>query len=100
MAEKAFTLQGHKVHVVDGVCVKEDGTLAGSDLDMARAVRNAVAMLGIDLETAVRMASLHPARFLGIDTVRGAIAPGLAADLVLLDGEGQVAETWIGREAA
>ena len=82
--------------MVDGVCVNEDGTLAGSDLDMAQAVRNAAAMLGVDQETAIRMASLHPARFLGIDSERGAIAPGLAADLVLLDGEGRVVESWIG----
>jgi N-acetylglucosamine-6-phosphate deacetylase len=96
MTEKSFLLRGRPVHVVDGVCVNEDGTLAGSDLDMAQAVRNAVDMLGVDLETAVRMASLHPAQFLGVDRIRGAIAPGLEADLVLLDRDGRVAETWIG----
>jgi N-acetylglucosamine-6-phosphate deacetylase len=96
MTDKTFLLRGRPVRIVDGVCVNEDGTLAGSDLDMARAVRNAVEMLGVDLETAVRMASLHPAQFLGIDRVRGAIAPGLEADLVLLDEHGHVAETWIG----
>jgi N-acetylglucosamine-6-phosphate deacetylase len=100
MADKNFRLQGHSIHVVDGVCVKEDGTLAGSDLDMASAVRNAVAMLGVDLETALRMASLHPARFLGIAAERGAIASGLAADLVLLDEEGRIVETWIGGETS
>ncbi|MGH6781025.1 MAG: N-acetylglucosamine-6-phosphate deacetylase [Sphingomonadaceae bacterium] len=95
MAEKAFVLQGHRITVVDGVCVNEDGTLAGSDLDMARAVRNAVAMLDIDLATAVGMAALSPARFLGIDETRGRIAPGLAADLVLLDDDQEVVGSWI-----
>jgi N-acetylglucosamine-6-phosphate deacetylase len=99
MADKHFLLQGDPVHVVDGACFKADGTLAGSDLDMARAVRNAVAMLDVDLETAVRMASLHPARFLGIDAQHGAIAPGLQADMALLDEDGRVIETWIGGEA-
>jgi N-acetylglucosamine-6-phosphate deacetylase len=95
MTDKKFMLQGQPVHVLDGVCVNEDGTLAGSDLDMAEAVSNAVEMIGVDFATAVRMASLHPARFLGIDEETGAIAPGLQADLVLLDGAGDVLETWI-----
>lgn len=94
-AEKRFILQGHPVEVVDGVCVNADGTLAGSDLDMALAVRNSVAMLGVDLATAVRMASLNPARFLGLEAETGAIAPGLRADLALLDKAGNVTTAWI-----
>ncbi len=95
MADKRFMLQGQLVEVVDGVCVNADGTLAGSDLDMATAVRNACEMLGVTLETAVRMASLHPARFLGIHCSTGAIAPGLSAAMVLLDENGAVLESWI-----
>ncbi|SNS44751.1 N-acetylglucosamine 6-phosphate deacetylase [Sphingomonas laterariae] len=100
LEDKAFTLQGHRITVVDGVCVNEDGTLAGSDLDMARAVRNSVAMLGVDLATAVGMASHSPACFLGIDHQRGRIAPGLAADLVILDDRGEVTGSWIGGQFA
>lgn len=96
MADKTFVLQGQTVKVVDGVCINADGTLAGSDLDMAGAVRNSVAMLGIPLETAVRMASLNPAQFLGIEAQTGRIAPGLRADLVALDSEGNVTQSWIG----
>lgn len=101
MAEKSFILQGQKIRVEDGVCVSEDGTLAGSDLDMASAVRNAVAMLGIGPETALRMASLHPAAFLGLDDRLGRIAPGLAANLVALDDRLEIVRSWIdGREDA
>lgn len=95
LAEKTFVLQGQTITVQDGVCVAPDGTLAGSDLDMARAVRNAVDLLGLPLPNAVRMASLHPAQFLGLDHQRGRIAPGLVADLVLLDDELNVSATWI-----
>ncbi|WP_207796737.1 N-acetylglucosamine-6-phosphate deacetylase [Sphingomonas oleivorans] len=98
--DKHFLLQGRPINVVDGVCVNQDGTLAGSDLDMAMAVRNARHMLGVSLEMAVRMASLHPARFLGIDAETGTIAPGLSADMVLLDDSGQVLESWIAGKAA
>lgn len=101
MAEKSFMLQGQRIRVEDGVCVNEDGTLAGSDLDMASAVRNAVAMLGIAPETALRMASRHPAAFLGLDDRLGRIAPGLAASLVALDDGLNVVRSWIdGREDA
>lgn len=99
-ADKHFILQGQPVHVVDGVCVNADGTLAGSDLDMAAAVQNSVAMLGVDLAVAIRMASINPARFLGIDADTGAIASGLKADLVLLDRAGNVVKSWISGRAA
>lgn len=93
---KTFVLQGKKITVKGGVCVDEHGTLAGSDLDMAGAVRNAVRLLGVDLAEASRMASRYPAEFLGLGDQVGRIAPGLRADLVLLDDTLQVRETWIG----
>ena len=95
MADKRFSLQGREITVRDGVCVGEDGTLAGSDLDMAAAVRNAVATLDLSLADAVMMASAAPAAFLGLSGQRGAIAPGLAADFCLLDDDLNVAKTWI-----
>jgi N-acetylglucosamine-6-phosphate deacetylase len=94
MTHKEFDLQGHRITVQNGVCVDQDGTLAGSDLDMAAAVRNAVAMLGLDLAQAVRMASHTPAAFLGLDDI-GLIAPGRRANLVLADNDLTIRETWI-----
>ena len=99
MADKRFTLQGRQIVVRDGVCVDAAGTLAGSDLDMASAVRNAVHMLGLGLEDAVTMASAAPAAFLGLDGVRGRIAKGQAADFCLLDEDLNVTATWIDGEA-
>ena len=95
-SEKSFRLQGKLITVKDGACVDEDGTLAGSDLDMASAVRNAVSMLGLDLADASRMASGNPADFLGLGDLLGRIAPGYRADLVLLDEGLGVLDTWIG----
>lgn len=99
LADKTFTLQGRTITVRDGVCVAPDGTLAGSDLDMAAAVRNAARLLELDLADAVRMASLHPAQFLGLDHLLGRIAPGQRASLVLLDEQLEVARTWIDGQA-
>lgn len=95
MADKRFNLQGRAIRVVDGVCVDDHGTLAGSDLDMITAVRNAISLLGLTLEQAVMMASQAPATFLGLGQRRGRIASGYAADLCLLDDRLEVVSTWI-----
>jgi N-acetylglucosamine-6-phosphate deacetylase len=76
-----------------------DGTLAGSDLALDRAVRNLSAYAGVTTADAVRAASAVPAGVLGLPD-RGAIAPGHVADLVLLDPAGRVAATVVGGEVA
>lgn len=92
---KQFTFNGQTIIADDGRCVSPDGTLAGSDLDMAMAVRNAERLMRVDYETAVRMASASPARAMRMSEERGEIRPGLVADLVLVDDRKQVLETWI-----
>lgn len=92
---KAFKLQGRPISVADNMCVDEEGRLAGSDIDMATAVRNAPEMLEVDLAEAARMASLYPAQFLGLDHELGRIAPGYRADLTLIDEHVNVLGTWI-----
>ena len=99
-ADKSFLLQGRKITVSQGVCVDENGVLAGSDLDMAGAVRNAVALLGVDLPTAVAMASRVPAQFLGLGDRLGRIAPGYQADLVLANDRLEILESWIAGKAS
>jgi N-acetylglucosamine-6-phosphate deacetylase len=91
----SFQLQGRRIDVREGRCVDEQGTLSGSALDMASAVRNAVALLGLPLETAACMASSYPAEFLGLGGEIGRIAPDYRANLVLLDAELHVLDTWI-----
>jgi N-acetylglucosamine-6-phosphate deacetylase len=98
-AVAGFALGEQWIEVKDGRCTTADGRLAGSALDMASAVRNAVQLVGIPLEEALRMASTRPADVLG-ERERGRIAPGMHADLVLLDQRLQVRATWIGGEAA
>jgi N-acetylglucosamine-6-phosphate deacetylase len=93
--EPTFVLQGKTITVVDGVCSDENGTLAGTALDMATAVRNAVSLLDLSIAEAARMASEYPAEFLGLGHELGRIAPGLRANLVLLDDDLRVQRTWI-----
>lgn len=93
--QKQFRLQGRTITVDGLVCFDQDGRLAGSNMDMASAVRNAVTILGIDLAEAVRMASLYPATFLRLDHELGRIAPGYRANLVVADDELNVVGTWV-----
>ncbi len=94
-SEPTFVLQGRTIRVVDGICRDENGTLAGTALDMAAAVRNAVSLLGLDIVEAARMASEYPAEFLGLGAELGRIEPGYRANLVQLDDEFSVQKTWI-----
>jgi N-acetylglucosamine-6-phosphate deacetylase len=93
--DATFQLQGRTIHVVDGACRDDHGTLAGTALDMAAAVRNAVTLLGLDITEAVRMASEYPAQFLGVGHELGRIAPGYRANLALMDDTLTVRRTWI-----
>lgn len=99
-SQSTFMLGGTPVTAKDGRLTGPDGTLAGAHLDMARAVRNMIADVGVSPERAVMMASAVPAAFLGLGETRGRIAPGLAADLVHVDQASargmDVLATWIG----
>jgi N-acetylglucosamine-6-phosphate deacetylase len=73
-----------------------DGTLAGSVLDMASAVRNCVRLLGLPLAEALALATSAPAAFLGIDRWLGQLSPGYRADMAALDSEAiRISATWV-----
>ncbi|MEJ1966836.1 MAG: N-acetylglucosamine-6-phosphate deacetylase [Gammaproteobacteria bacterium] len=91
----SFVLQGKTIRVVNGVCRDEQGTLAGTALDMSTAVRNAVSMLGLELAEAIKMASEYPADYLGLGHELGRIAPGYRANFALVDDALHVRRTWI-----
>ena len=90
MRDGSYRLGNFEVNVKDGVARNAEGKLAGSTLTLDRALRNVVA-LGAPLIEAVRMATLHPARRLGLGGKKGVIAPGADADLVALTPDLRVA---------
>jgi len=85
LSDGEYTLGGQRVIVKDQAARLADGTLAGSTLTLNRAVYNMVHMVGVSLPDAVCMASLNPARTLGIDRNKGSIEIGKDADLVIFD---------------
>jgi N-acetylglucosamine-6-phosphate deacetylase len=92
----AFSLHGEPISVQDGRCLTDDGTLAGTALDMASAVKNCTSLLGVPLPDALRFASAHPAAFLSLADMLGKLARGYRADLVAFEpNEMTVLATWV-----
>lgn len=87
---QSFWIGGQEVFYRDGQCVSADGTLGGSALTLIEAVANCVRHLNLPVSEALRMASLYPARVIGVDDRLGKIAPGYVANLVIFDDDFQV----------
>lgn len=81
--DREFRLAGRRILRQGGRLVLPDGTLAGADLTLARAVQGVVAA-GASRERALAMAGAIPAALIGAGASHGHIAPGRAADFVLL----------------
>ncbi|MEH0665462.1 N-acetylglucosamine-6-phosphate deacetylase [Vibrio scophthalmi] len=88
-----FIFVGKKVYYRDGKCVDEHGTLGGSALTMIEAVQNTVEHVGIALDEALRMATLYPAKAIGVDNKLGRIKKGLVANLTVFDRDFNVQAT-------
>jgi len=91
-----FALHGETITVRNGCCATNAGTLAGTVLDMASAVKNCTNLLGVPLPDALRFGSAHPAAFLGLADMLGKLASGYRADLVAFDPKAMtVLTTWV-----
>ncbi|MFC5530901.1 N-acetylglucosamine-6-phosphate deacetylase [Cohnella yongneupensis] len=100
MPDGDYDLGGLPVEMKCGVArLKDSGNLAGSTLTMIDAIRYIVREIGVPLASASRMASLNPARQLGLDGDRGDLAPGKRADLVLLDDSLEIRRVWVSGNA-
>ncbi len=93
-----YVLGPMKVIVVNGEARLESGALAGSTLTLERAVVHVARWTDVGLSGAWQMASLNPARQLGLDDHLGRIAPGYDADLMAMDARGQAVLTVVGGE--
>ena len=87
------TSGGDYPHVLKGDrYTMPDGTLSGSALTMIKSVKNLVTEAGIELEEALRMASLYPAQVVGLNKRYGKIEKGFAAALIVFDDAFSVTE--------
>ncbi len=98
-ADGRYEWSGYTIEISGGAARIPAGNLAGSLLSMDQAARNAVSMLGAPLAQAVEMASLTPARSVGIDGVTGSLVRGKNADIAILDAGLEPVMTLVGGEA-
>lgn len=97
VGDGVYTLGDRDVVVRDGrPTLMDSARLAGSTLTTEGALRRAVHELGLGIVAASEAASGVPARVLGLDDQTGAIVPGFAADLVVLDAELRVQQVIVG----
>jgi N-acetylglucosamine-6-phosphate deacetylase len=87
------TTAGNYQHQLAGDKYEADGILSGSALTMNKALQNLVHYVHIDVEEALRMCSLYPAKVMGIDNRYGKIEKGYAASMVVLDKELHAVQT-------
>lgn len=92
----SFFLNGREIFRKDGRLTLADGTLAGADIDMASSIRFLHETVGLDLDEALRMASLYPADAIGMAGRKGRLTHGHDADFAVIDGTLAVVSTWIG----
>jgi N-acetylglucosamine-6-phosphate deacetylase len=100
MPDGEYLLGELKAIVKNGEARLENGSLAGSVLTMATAVRNTIKLVGLELHQAVQMASLNPARRHGLEAQIGSLATGKRADILLLDQDLHVETTIVGGQVA
>ena len=90
-----FIFAGKTIYYRDGLCVDEQGTLSGSALTMIEAVANSVEHAGISLEESLRMATLYPARAMGVEDKLGSVTAGKVANLTVFTRDYQIIQTFV-----
>jgi N-acetylglucosamine-6-phosphate deacetylase len=90
------TNEGYYQHTLDGDKYTANGILSGSALTMNKCLKNFVEHCDINIEEALRMCSLYPAKVMKIENVSGMIATGRKANMVVLDKEFNVVTTITG----
>lgn len=94
MTDGTYTLGGLVVNVVGNLATLKDGTIAGSATSLMNCLRKAVSF-GIPLESAVKCATMNPAKEIGVFDTMGSIASGKKANMVLLDKDLNILDVYI-----
>ena len=95
MPNGVYSLGGQTVYMTDGKATLEDGTIAGSATCLAECFRRAVSF-GVKLESALKAATINPAKAVGLFETLGSVTAGKRADVLVLDKALQPEHIFIG----
>lgn len=93
--EPSFELYDEVVSESNGRIINSDGKLAGSSITQIDAIKNAYKKCKIPLESAIAMATLYPAQYLGVSHYIGQLKQGHRADLAHFDSSFKVHNVWL-----
>ncbi|MFW6298153.1 MAG: N-acetylglucosamine-6-phosphate deacetylase [Bacillota bacterium] len=85
LEDGSYELGGQTVITKDGQARLDDGTIAGSTLDLNQAIKNVIKHHHVTIDEAFKMASLNPAKVIGLDDQLGSIEAKKRADLVFMN---------------
>ena len=94
--QKNLFLNDRLITRSQGKLILEDGTLAGADISLSDAVRYMVNEVGILQDDAIRMASLIPAKVLGVESEIGCLMPDARADFLWMKNDLEIEKVWVG----
>ena len=94
--QKNLFLNDRLITRSQGKLILEDGTLAGADISLSDAVRYMVNEVGILQDDAIRMASLIPAKVLGVESEIGCLVPEAQADFLWMKNDLEIEKVWVG----
>ena len=91
-----YKLGVNDVVVVDGDAkLASNGVRAGSTLTTGQALKNIMKFTGRPIEEVLQLLTVNPAKLIGVFDKKGSIADGKDADLVILDEENNVKDTFV-----
>jgi len=91
---KEFEIPGKEGNYVAKLLTRD--SFAGSVATMNRCVRNMIKLVGLSMQDAVKMATINPARVIGINKNKGSLVKGMDADIVIFDEEINIMMTIVG----
>ena len=95
MPDGEYEVDDRVMVVEGGVCRLKDGSLSGSTLTLDHGLRNFAKAVGQPFERLWRVVSLNPAQAIGYDNRKGSLEVGKDADLVVLNPQGEVQQTFV-----
>jgi len=93
--DPSFELYDEVVSEANGRIINSEGKLAGSSITQIDAIKNAYQKCNIPIDSAISMATLYPAEYIGVSDYLGQLRSGYRADLAHFNSDFQIQNVWV-----